>query len=237
MQPAGPAQEDQFSQPASSVQPASPAQEEAPPTPAQDYDEAIKLYAKGRMMEAEQLLKRAADAGHAPSQARYARMLESGQLLEQAVEYYRKSAAQGDRDGQYGLGAVYANGEGVSQDFVEARKWYTLVAEQGHELAAAVLANAYIKGGMGLGEDARQSPEALAWIRRAAGHDQLPALDALAAAYRAGQFGLAADPEQADVIVAKTNKMRGIVTKVPPKKSMLFRLLKGDPDKETVKPK
>ena len=221
----------------SAVQPASPAKKETSTTPAQDYDEALKLFTKGGTMEALQLLKRAADAGHAAAQARYAYILERGHSWEEAVEYYRKSAAQGDMNGQYGLGSVYALGEAVPQDFAEARKWLTLAAEQEQELAVATIAEAYIKGKMGLDEAARQSPEALAWIRRGAGHDQLPALDALAAAYRSGQFGLAADPEQADVIVAKTNKMRGIVTKVPPKKSMLFRLLKGDPDKETVKPK
>ena len=36
---------------------------------------------------------------------------------------------------QYNLAVLYANGQGVPQDYVEARKWYRKAAEQGDAAA------------------------------------------------------------------------------------------------------
>tara|TARA_Y100001960_G_scaffold319470_1_gene390833 strand:- start:39 stop:1301 length:1263 start_codon:yes stop_codon:yes gene_type:complete len=44
----------------------------------------------------------------------------------------RLSADQGDARAQYNLGLMYANGQGVPQDYVEAGRWYRLAADQGH---------------------------------------------------------------------------------------------------------
>ena len=40
------------------------------------------------------------------------------------------SARQGDSDAQYNLGLMYANGEGVARDLVEAWAWTKLAADQ-----------------------------------------------------------------------------------------------------------
>lgn len=42
----------------------------------------------------------------------------------------------GDPDAQYILGRMFARGDGVLQDFVEAHKWYNLAASRGQRLAA-----------------------------------------------------------------------------------------------------
>ena len=217
--------------PASSVQavPAS-AVPAVTPTPADDYEAGIQADAKGDMIGALNLYKQAADAGYGPAQARYADNLKKGELVPDAVRYYRMGA-QGNRDAQYGLGALYEVGEGVKQDFGVARFLYSMASEQGQREASIRLVEAYLKGQAGLEDADRQGPEALMWIRRAAGHDYLPAMDALAVAYREGKYGLTVDPEQADVIVGVTNKLRGVVVKEK-KKSALFKLLKGDPAKK-----
>ena len=222
--------------PASEVQAAPASAVQAVPTPAEVYEAGVKADAKGDSIGALTLYKQAADAGYVPAQVRYADRLKRGQLIPEALKYYRMSV-QGNSDGRYGLGAMYAEGEGVKQDFGVARFLFGLAAEQGHQEASIRLAGAYLKGQAGLDEAERQGPEALSAIRRAAGFDHLPALDALAVAYREGKFGLTADPDQADVIVAITNKMRGIVVKEK-EKSALFKLLKGDPAKKKAdKPK
>ena len=224
--------------PASEVQAAPASAVQAVPTPAEDYEAGVKADAKGDA-GALTLYKRAADAGYAQAQARYADRLKRGGIMDEAFKYYRMSVQQGNSVGQYGLGAMYDEGEkGVKQDFGVARFLFGLAAEQGHRDASIRLAGAYLRGQTGLDEAERQGPEALAAIRRAAGYDHLPALDALAVAYGEGKFGLTADPDQADVIVAVTNKMRGIVVKKEEKKkSALFKLLKGDPEKKADKPK
>ena len=52
-----------------------------------------------------------------------------------AVKWYRKSAEQGCALGQNDLGFIYANGQGVTKNYVEAYKWFLLAAGQGNELA------------------------------------------------------------------------------------------------------
>ncbi|MDO8413592.1 MAG: tetratricopeptide repeat protein [Gallionellaceae bacterium] len=229
------------------------------PTPQQDFDEAMKLYERGvtgdmgAMLDATALFRRAAFRGHATAQARYGLTFERGQALDTALFFYRMAAEQGDAEGLFGYGMMFINGEGIPQDLVEGRKWVKLAAEQGHKPAIAVMVQAYLRRelsadelaqkkpklvqeyiriGLGLDEAARQSPEALAWIQKAADYDNPVALDALAAAYRTGQYGLAVDPKQADILTAKADKIRGIVPKEVRKKSALFRLLRGDPEKK-----
>lgn len=48
------------------------------------------------------------------------------------------TAAASDADAQYLLGRMYAAGNGVVQDFIEAYKWYSLAAAGGQRLAPVV---------------------------------------------------------------------------------------------------
>jgi hypothetical protein len=64
----------------------------------------------------------------------------------------RKVAEQGDPAAQFSLGARYATGEEVKQDYAEAVRWFTLAAEQGHILAQATL-GAYYWAGRGVPQD------------------------------------------------------------------------------------
>jgi len=186
---------------------------------AMSYDAGSKAYNEGDVAAAMTLLKPAADAGHAPSQALLAFILDKSLFYDEAVAYYRKSAEQANADGEYGLGVMYSEGSGVKKDFVEARRLIISAAEKGHKQAVNVIAQAYINGGLGLDEASRQGPEALAWIKRSADNEDLPSIDALAAAYISGQYGLAPDPKKAEALIAKANKMRGITGKGGKKKS------------------
>lgn len=178
--------------------------------PAEDYAEGTKRYTAGDLVAAMPLLQRAADAGHAAAQAAIAEILDQADSSPEAVEYFRKSAAQGNADGQFGLGTMLAAGQGVAKNPAEARKWITLAAEQGHKIAINELALAYISGGLDIPDEARQSPEALRWIRTAADNGYLTAMDKMAAAYRTGELGLAVDVKTADQWVEKIRKARGI---------------------------
>jgi hypothetical protein len=64
----------------------------------------------------------------------------------------RKVAEHGDPAAQFALGARYATGEEVKQDYTEAVRWFTLAAEQGHILAQATL-GAYYWAGRGVPQD------------------------------------------------------------------------------------
>lgn len=188
--------------------------------PAEDYDAGARAYARGDVVTAMKKLKPIADSGHAGAQAILAIILDAAEFDDESVRYYRMSAEQGNADGQYGLGLMYAKGEGVVQNPEEARKWVTLAAVQGQEDAVATLASAYIEGGFGLDEEARLGPDALPWIRRAADNNFPPAMTALAAAYRSGQYGLKPDTAMADSLDAKVKNLRDVANaKTKPSKA------------------
>jgi hypothetical protein len=64
----------------------------------------------------------------------------------------RRVAERGDPAAQFALGARYATGEEVEQDYVEAVRWFTQAAERGHILAQATL-GAYYWAGRGVPPD------------------------------------------------------------------------------------
>jgi hypothetical protein len=67
-------------------------------------------------------------------------------------EGIHKLAEQGDAAAQFAVGAHYATGEDVPQDYAEAVRWFTLAAEQGHVGAQATL-GAYYWSGRGVPTD------------------------------------------------------------------------------------
>ena len=81
----------------------------------------------------------------------------------EAVEWYRKSAEQGDAGGQANLGYMYRNGYGVTKDDAEAVKWYRKSAEQGNVVGQRNLGVVY-ENGYGVTKD---YDEALKWYRKA----------------------------------------------------------------------
>ncbi len=55
-------------------------------------------------------------------------------------------AERGDTNAQYNLALLYAKGNGVPQDYVEARKWHLKAAEQGNHLSQYMLGFFYAEG-------------------------------------------------------------------------------------------
>src|SRR5690349_18225376 len=111
--------------------------------PKEDFEEGLKAYQDGGLVAAMSLLRRAADAGHAGAQAALAYILDKTDEDEEAVKYYKLSAAQGHPDGMYGLAGMYLQGEGVKQDFAEGRKWMLKAAEAGQPMAIHAMADGY----------------------------------------------------------------------------------------------
>jgi TPR repeat protein len=69
-----------------------------------------------------------------------------------ALQLLRPLAEKGDAKAQNGLGAMYHNGKGVTQDFKAAVKWYRLAAVQGYTDAQVNLGAMYYEG-EGVAED------------------------------------------------------------------------------------
>lgn len=84
-------------------------------------------------------IRLAAEAGDARAQAVLGNFYDGAVLSAradipvdkaEAVKWYRLAAAQGMADVQANLGAMYARGDGVTRDYIEAYKWSLLAAEQ-----------------------------------------------------------------------------------------------------------
>lgn len=81
-----------------------------------------------------------------------------------ALEEWRPLAKRGNVEAQNMLGYMYRYGQGVSQDFDQARHWYGLAADKGHARAQNNLGAMY-RQGLGGPQDFQK---ALQWFRRAA---------------------------------------------------------------------
>jgi TPR repeat protein len=88
---------------------------------------------------------------------------------------YQLAAAQNLDEGQYMLGYMYCNGNGVAQDFAEALRLFQLAAAQGHPYALFMVAECHEKG-RGVREN---NAEAIRWYRRAQEAGCLLAADAV----------------------------------------------------------
>ncbi len=84
--------------------------------------------------------------------------------FESEVKKAQPAAAQDGAEAQYNLGNKYYYGQGVTQNYVEALKWYELAAAQGHATAQNNLGSMH-KNGKGVAQD---YAEALKWYRLSA---------------------------------------------------------------------
>ena len=75
-----------------------------------------------------------------------------------------QAAKEGYAEAQFTLGETYYSGQGVTQDYTEAYKWYRKAAEQGHKQAQATLGVLYYEG-KGVTQDYAES---IKWLLLAA---------------------------------------------------------------------
>jgi TPR repeat protein len=83
----------------------------------------------------------------------------------------KAKAAKGDRDAQYRFGVMHADGQGATNDFVQAAKWFRLAADQGLAIAQNNLGGLYFTG-RGVPQDFQ---EAAKWYQKAASQGFIPA--------------------------------------------------------------
>ena len=102
---------------------------------------------------------------------------------ETALHEWTPLAEQGDASAQYNLGALYFNGQGVTQDYAAALKWFTLAAEQGDASAQFILGVMY-DNGKGVTQD---YAAALKWYTLAAEQGSNESQAALSILYYEGK--------------------------------------------------
>lgn len=127
--------------------------------PEEDTVQAESEFARGNLIVALSLWRKAADAGYAPAQVRLGDMYDKAEDDKDAVEWYRKAAIQGNAAGEFGLGEMYAKGEGVAKDYAQAYSHISRAAEKGYLPAIVLMREIYRNGSMGVAADPVKSAE------------------------------------------------------------------------------
>jgi TonB family protein len=84
--------------------------------------------------------------GEAPNQLALGQAAVSRGDYATAIARWTPRAEQENPAARSGLGVLYANGQGVAQDYTEAARWYQLAAAQGFAFAQVSLAQLYESG-------------------------------------------------------------------------------------------
>jgi putative methionine-R-sulfoxide reductase with GAF domain len=85
-----------------------------------------------------------------------AELLDDGKTESSSFEELKAAAQDGEPSAQYAMGARYATGEGVPQDYATAARWFTQAAKKGYAPAQGML-GAYYWSGRGLRKDLKQA--------------------------------------------------------------------------------
>ena len=96
------------------------------------------MYANGQGVskdetEAMKWYRLAADQGRSDAQYQLGHLSHQQNNFAEAVKWFRLAADQGRPDAQSNLGVMYAEGEGIPRDDVQALMWFTLAADQNHK--------------------------------------------------------------------------------------------------------
>ena len=108
--------------------------------PEDDYAKARSAYAGGDVSGAMRTLRPGADAGHGPSMALLAFILERSDFVDEALVLYRRAADLDVADAHVGLGNLYLAGRGVAKDEKTALSHFSKAARLGDAHAAALAA-------------------------------------------------------------------------------------------------
>lgn len=165
-------------------------------TPADDHRAGMQAYHRGDVVGAMTVLQPAAAAGHAPSQALLAFLLERADETEAAARWYRAAAAQDHPEGLVGMAQLLAAGRGVAKDEKAALQHFSKAAALGHRSSIEVVALAWSRRELGA-DPVAEPAQAAAAIRRAADLGHIPSAEAMARAHREGLYGLPVDAAEA----------------------------------------
>ena len=65
----------------------------------------------------------------------YSQDSEFTKNYKQAMHWYRRAAEQGNPEAQHNMAAMYFDGRGIPQDYVQAYAWFSVAAANGVEIS------------------------------------------------------------------------------------------------------
>lgn len=192
------------------------------------FEEAQELFRSGNQGQAVECLKEAVAANYLPAYAVlgncYLHGVGIGADPNQAFQYYKKGAEQGDADAQLMLADMYYNGKAVKQDFKQAAYWFEKSAEQGNAEAQHAVGDMYLNG-RGVGKDTQKGVE---FVRKAANQGLPDACMGLGILYQMG-IGVQKDVDTAILWIEKAASQDN--AQAMSMLSTLYMVEKGDQNK------
>ena len=167
-----------------------------------DGDKGIEEYRNGNLIEAMDLLEKSALKGYTPAQITLAHILDKAEQDSEAFHWYQQAAKNKDAAGLFGLGGMYAKGEGTQADPPKAGQLIKQSALLGHLPAMRAYAYALEHGQLGFSQNNSAAAE---WFLKAANSGDGVSMRRLKKAYTLGQLGMPVDPEQASKWDAEIN--------------------------------
>ena len=167
-----------------------------------DGEKGIAEYRQGNLIEGMQLMQKSAEQGYAPAQVTLAFILDHAEQNKEAFSWYEAAAEQNNAGGIFGLGNMYAKGEGTEKDPIKAGRLIEQSAQLGHVPAMLAYANALEYGQLGFESSNSKS---VTWYLKAANTGDEVSMRRLKIAYLNGELGLSIDLEEAAKWDAKIN--------------------------------
>ncbi|MGB5328898.1 MAG: tetratricopeptide repeat protein [Gammaproteobacteria bacterium] len=167
-----------------------------------DGDKGIAEYRKGNLIASIQLLEKSAAAGYTPAQVTLAYIYDQSENDDAAFHWYQKAANSKDAAGLYGLGNMYAKGEGTGKNPARAGQLILQSAQLDYLPAIRAYAFALENGQLGFDSDPATAAH---WYLKAAELGDGVSIRRLRDAYQYGQLGLPIDAQQSAQWDAKIN--------------------------------
>ena len=163
-------------------------------------ENANNAFEQSDIVNAMRWYRKAAELGNAQAQTRLAYLLDNSEENEEAIEWYQKAAAQGYPDALYGLGIMYAAGEGVPKNEDKAFDLLLQAANKGHAPSIRTLAVTYEKGDLDQPIDYEM---AVQWLQAGVNVGDAWSITRLARAYQRGELGQRIDKQKAKALQKK----------------------------------
>lgn len=167
-----------------------------------DGEKGIAEYRKGNLIASIQLLEKSAAAGYPPAQVTLAYIYDQSENDDAAFHWYQQAANNKDAAGLYGLGNMYAKGEGIEKDSTRAGQLILQSAQLDYLPAIRACAFAFENGQLGFDSN---HTAAANWYLKAAESGDGVSIRRLRDAYKYGQLGLPIDTLQSAHWDAKIN--------------------------------
>jgi len=165
--------------------------------------EGIEAFRQGNLIMAIELLGKSAEKGYAPAQTTLAYIMDQAEENDRAFELFEQAAKQNNAAGQFGLGNMYAKGEGVGKDPIAAGYWIKKSALQHYAPAMRAYAYALEFAHFGFEKDLTQ---AFRWYYQCHDAADRVCTRRLAQGYDTGDLGQPADENKAGELRRQLNQ-------------------------------